>query len=245
MEKVEGKNYTLILGDCLEIMPHLESSSVNLVLSDLPYETSYCKWDSIIPLEKLWLEYKRLIIGTSALVFTAIQPFTTKLINSNPSWFRYEWIWNKENASNFANCKKQPLKQHENILVFSSGQSPYYPIKVEGKKNHKQGKSVLNYSESRLISGRVKDDLSGMKYPKTILNFPKHSSGCKFHPTEKPVSLMEYLVKTYSNEGETILDNACGSGSVGLATVATGRKFIGIEKEKKYFDIAVNRLQKL
>jgi site-specific DNA-methyltransferase (adenine-specific) len=176
------------------------------------------------------------------LVFTACQPFTTILIQSNFEWFKYEWIWNKENASNFANAKKQPLKQHENIVVFSNGQTHYYPIKIQGKPNHKQGESKNNLSETRLISNRVEDDLSGMKYPKTILNFPKHSSQCKYHPTEKPLNLMEYLVQTYTLEGQVVLDNTMGSGTTVLAAIKSNRQFIGIEKEQKYFDIACKRI---
>lgn len=236
-------NCTLYCGDCLEVLPTLSNYSINCVLTDLPYGTSYCSWDSVLPMDKLWVEYKRLIIGTGAFVFTSIQPFTTMLIQSNMSWFKYEWVWNKENASNFANSKKQPLKQHENIVVFSSGQSPYYPIKTPGKQNHKQGKSTVNASETRLINGRVDDDLSGMKYPKSILNFPKHSSQCGLHPTQKPIDLMSYLVMTYTLEDEVVLDNAMGSGTTGVSCLRTRRKFIGIDNNQEYFDIACKRLE--
>lgn len=176
------------------------------------------------------------------MIFTASQPFTTTLIQSNLSWFKYEWIWDKQNPANFANAKKQPLKQHENVLVFSKGQSPYYPIKTPGKPNHKQGVSKKNVSETRLISDRVDDDLSGMKYPKSILYFPKHSSQCGLHPTQKPLDLFIYLLKTYTLPGEVVLDNVMGSGTTGLAALQEGRKFIGIEKDPKYFDIARKRL---
>lgn len=233
---------SIILGDCLDILPFIPDNSVHCVLVDLPYSTSYAPWDSIIPLDKLWEQYKRIIIGNGACVFTASQPFTTTLIQSNFPWFRYEWIWDKQNPANFANAKKQPLKQHENIIVFSRGQSPYYPIKTPGKPNHKQGVSKKNISETRLISERVDDDLSGMKYPKSILYFPKHSSQCKFHPTEKSLYLMKYLLKTYTQPGEVVLDNTCGSGTTLLAALQDGRKFIGIEKEQKYFEIACKRL---
>jgi len=235
-------NCTLYCGDCLEVMPTLPDASIHSVIVDLPFGTTYCSWDSIIPLDQLWVQYKRLIIGNGALVFNASQPFTTNLIQSNIDWFKYEWIWDKENPANFANAKKQPLKQHENIVVFSKGQSPYYPVKIPGKPNHKQGSSKTNISETRLISERTVDDLSGMKYPKSILHFPKHSSQCKYHPTEKPVSLLEYLICTYTQEGEVVLDNTAGSGSTLVACVNTGRKFIGIEKDPKYFDIARKRL---
>ncbi|MCK9458422.1 MAG: site-specific DNA-methyltransferase [Proteobacteria bacterium] len=238
--KVEPNS--LILGDCLEVMRLIPDNSVHAVICDLPYGTTYCKWDSVIPLDKLWEQYKRIIIGNGAFVFTASQPFTTILIQSNMDWFKYEWIWNKENPTNFANAKHQPLKQHENIVVFSKGKSPYYPIKIPGKPNHKQGASKKNVSETRLISERVEDDLSGMKYPKSILYCPKHSSQCKYHPTEKPVALMEYLIYTYTKDFEVVLDNTAGSGSTLVACADTGRQFIGIEKEEKYFNIACERL---
>ena len=233
---------TLYCGNCLEVMPTLCSQSINCVLADLPYGTTYASWDSVIPLDKLWEQYKRLIIGSGALVFTSNQPFTTALIQSNIEWFKYEWVWDKKNASNFANAKKQPLKQHENVVVFSGGCPPYYPIKMKGKPNHKQGRSTVNVSETRLISGRSVDDLSGMKFPKSILRFPKHSSQCGLHPTQKPTELMAYLVQTYTVPGELVLDNAMGSGSTGVSAVQTGRKFIGIEKEPKYFEVACQRL---
>ena len=236
-------NANLYCGDCLEVMPTLYGESIHCVAADLPYGTTYARWDSVIPLEPLWTQYKRLIIGNGAFVFTASQPFTTILIQSNMDWFKYEWIWDKENPTNFANAKKQPLKQHENVVVFSKGQSPYFPIKTPGKPNHKQGSSKTNISETRLISERTVDDLSGMKYPKSILHFPKHSSQCGLHPTQKPLPLFEFLIKTYTREGEIILDNCMGSGTTLLAALKTGRKCIGIEKEQKYFDIACKRLK--
>lgn len=234
----------LILGDCLDILPSIDSGSIDCIICDLPYGTTYANWDSIIDLGRLWEQYKRVIRGNGAIVLTSNQPFTTKLIQSNFEWFRYEWIWNKENASNFANAKKQPLKQHENVLIFSKSQPPYYPVKYMGKKNHRQGKSTSNTSETRLISKRVEDDLSGMKYPKSILNFPKHSSQCGFHPTQKPIELIEYLINTYTKEGEVVLDNAMGSGTTGAACARLNRKFIGIERDEKYYKIALDRIMR-
>jgi DNA modification methylase len=235
-------NHTLHFGDCLDILPKLPDASVHCVIADLPFGTTYAKWDSVIPLHKLWEQYKRIIIGNGALIFHASQPFTTILIQSNINWFKYEWIWNKENPTNFANAKHQPLKQHENIVVFSKGKAPYYPIKMAGKPNHKQGTSSQKNSDLMMISKRVADDLSGMKYPKSILHFPKHSSQCKHHPTEKPLALLEYLVRTYTLPGETILDNTMGSGTCGVAAIKNARNFIGIEKDEKYFNIACDRL---
>lgn len=233
----------LIHGDCLEKMEDIPDKSCDMIFADLPYGTTYAKWDSIIPMNLLWMEYGRVIKDTGAICLTASQPFTAMLVASKPEWFRCEWIWNKENPTNFANANRQPLKQHEQVLVFGKQGTVYYPQKVAGKPNHIQGKSTVNVSETRLISGRVEDDLSGMKFPKTIITIPKHSSQCGNHPTEKPVALMEYFIKTYSIEGETVLDNCMGSGSTGVACINTNRNFIGIEKDDKYFEIAKKRIE--
>lgn len=201
----------LIYGDCLIEMDNVTDKSVDMVFADLPYGTTYAKWDSIIPMDKLWIHYERIVKDNGAIIFTA-------------------------------NANRQPLKQHESVLVFSKKSTLYYPQKTKGKKNHIQGNSTVNASDTRLINIRVDDDLSGLKFPKSILNFPKHSSQCGNHPTEKPVSLIEYLIKTYSLEGEVVMDNTMGSGSTGVACVHTGRHFIGIESNDKYFDIAKNRI---
>jgi DNA modification methylase len=233
----------LMLGDCLERMKEIPDGSVDMVLCDLPYGTTYAKWDKVIDMQSLWKEYERVIKPSGAICLHAVQPFTSFLICSKPEWYRTEWVWDKENATNFANANKHPLKQHENILVFGVKPTVYYPQKVVGKANHKQGNSTVNASETRLINARVDDDLSGMKFPKSILNFPKHSSQCGLHPTQKPVELADYLIKTYSLEGQTVLDNTMGSGSTGVACVNTSRKFIGIEMDEKYFNIAEKRIE--
>jgi DNA modification methylase len=234
----------LILGDCLEKMAEIPDRSVDMVFADLPYGTTYATWDSIIPMAELWGQYARIVKDNGAMAFTASQPFTSMLVSSKPEWFRCEWIWNKENPTNFANANRQPLKQHESVLIFGKQGTRYYPIKTLGKQNHIQGKSTQNISETRLISGRVGDDLSGMKFPKTIITIPKHSSQCKYHPTEKPVALMEYFIRVYTLRGEIVLDNTMGSGSTGVACVNTARDFIGIEKDEKYFQIAEQRIAK-
>ncbi len=233
----------LIHGDCLEKMKDIPDGSIDMILCDLPYGTTYAKWDSIIPMNLLWDKYGRVIKDNGAICLTASQPFTSLLIASNLEWFRCEWIWNKENPTNFANANRQPLKQHEQVLVFGKKGTVYYPQKVQGKANHIQGASTKNKSETRLISDRVGDDLSGMKFPKTIITIPKHSSQCGNHPTEKPIALMEYFIKTYSLEGETVLDNTMGSGSTGIACLNTNRNFIGIEKDETYFNIAKKRIE--
>lgn len=232
----------LMLGDCLERMKEIPDGSVDMILCDLPYGTTYAKWDKTLPMDALWKEYARVTKLGSAIVLHAAQPFTSFLICSKPEWYRTEWVWDKENATNFANANKHPLKQHEGIIVFGVTPTVYYPQKVKGQPNHKQGSSTVNESETRLIKQRVDDDLSGMKFPKSILRFPKHSSQCGLHPTQKPVDLAEYLVRTYSCEGQTVLDNCMGSGTTGVACVNTNRNFIGIEKDENYFNIASARI---
>lgn len=231
------------LGDCLELMKNIPDKSVDMILCDLPFGTTYQKWDSIIDFSKMWDNYKRIVKNNAAIVLFASQPFTTLLCASNLSDFKYVWIWDKTNPTNFPNAKRQPLKQHEEICVFYKEQCKYFPQMVPGKINHKQGNSKVNFSETRLIKDRVDDKLDGLKYPKSILNFPKHSSQCKYHPNEKPVALLEYLIKTYTNEGDLVLDNCAGSGSTLVAAKNLNIQFIGIEKEKEYYDICLERLK--
>lgn len=234
---------TLRLGCCLEIMALMPTASVDLIAADLPYGTTYANWDIHIPIKPLWDQYKRLLKERGAIVLTASQPFTSMLVASNPEWFRCEWIWNKVYGANFANANKQPLKVHESVLVFGQGQTTYNPIKIEGAKNHKQGRKMAPADrDTMLIKERGADDLSGLKFPGSIQEFPKHSSQCGQHPTQKPVALMDYFIRTYSNPGETVLDNSMGSGSTGIAAVLAGRRFIGIEKDEKHFATAQRRL---
>lgn len=233
----------LFHGDCIDVMKTFPDASIDLIFADLPYGTTYAGWDSVIPSAALWEAYGRLIKPKGAILLTASQPFTSALVMGKPEWFRCEWIWDKVNGANFANANRQPLKTHESVLVFGPTGTNYYPIKVPGKPNHVQGKNAkANVSETRLINERVADDKSGLKFPKSIQTFAKHSSQCGLHPTQKPVDMLEYFIKSYSLEGDTVLDNTMGSGSTGAACLATGREFIGIEKEKKYFDIASERL---
>ena len=231
---------TLLLGDCLDILPTLEDNSVDMVLVDLPYGTTACKWDSIIPLDKLWEQYNRICKEDAAMVFTAAQPFTTILAASNLENFRYEWIWEKPQGTNPMNAKVMPLKSHENILVFYRKKPIYNP-----QMWYSTPYSGFSSEESKIgeVYGSAKskhrDNPEGSRYPKTVLRF-KQQKG--FHPTQKPVDLMEYLIKTYTNEGQTVLDNTMGSGTTGVACMNTGRNFIGIEMEEKYFKISENRI---
>lgn len=235
----------LIHGDCLEKMKDIPDKSCDMIFADLPYGTTYAKWDSIIPMNLLWAEYGRVIKDNGAICLTAVQPFTSMLVASKLDWFRCEWIWNKENVNNFGNANRQPLKQHEQVLVFGKQGTVYYPQKVQGKPNHAQGNKLKERKAetNNIDPSKAVEDFSGMKFPKTIITIPKHSSQCGNHPTEKPVALMEYFIKTYSLEGETVLDNTMGSGSTGIACINTNRNFIGIEKDEKYYEIAKKRIE--
>ena len=226
--------------DCIDILPTLADKSVDMILCDLPYGTTACKWDVIIPFESLWKQYKRIIKDNGAIVLTASQPFTSALVMSNPSMFKYEWIYQKRCASNFAQAKYAPMKEHENVLVFANGIVRYYPQKEErrgsgtervlhnftDKSSNKKGEFVGNFK-------RLKDfemNPSELRYPSSIQEFNNRAVGDRgFHPTQKPVALFEYLIKTYTNENELVLDNCSGSGTTAVACINTKRRYILIE----------------
>lgn len=230
----------LLQGDCLELLSTIPDSSVDLLLVDLPYGTTACKWDEVIPLDLLWEQYNRICKESAAMIFTAVQPFTTTLASSNIRNFKYEWIWEKPQGTNPMNAKHMPLKSHENVLIFYRKKPTYNP---QMWKSTPYSGFQSDTSKIGEVYGNAKskhrDNPEGTRYPKTILKF-KQEKG--FHPTQKPVALMEYLIKTYSNENETVLDNTMGSGTTGVACVNTNRKFIGIELEEKYFDVAKERI---
>ena len=232
----------LLHGNCLDLLPTLPDDSVDLLLVDLPYGTTACKWDEIIPLDLLWKQYNRICKKTAAMVFTAAQPFTSILATSNIENFRYEWIWEKPQGTNPMNSKIMPLKSHENILIFYRKKPTYNPQmwKSTPYKGFKSDTSKIGEVYGSANS-KHRDNPEGTRYPKTVLRF-KQEKG--HHPTQKPVALMEYLIKTYSNENETILDNTMGSGTTGVACANTNRKFVGIEFDEKYFNIAKNRINK-
>jgi site-specific DNA-methyltransferase (adenine-specific) len=212
-----------------------------MILCDLPYGTTACKWDNIIPFEPLWEQYKRIIKPNGAIVLTASQPFTSALVMSNPDMFKYEWIWEKEQGVNFQLCKYQPLKIHESILVFSKGTHNYFPqglVEINKKKSNKFKGGNLGHQDSEKLRSEYYQKFSN--YPKSILKYNRERG---LHPTQKPVALLEYLIKTYSNENDVVLDNTCGSGSTGVAAVNTNRRFIGIEKDDNYFNIACDRIE--
>ena len=222
----------VIEGDCLVQMGKILDASIDMILTDLPYGTTYAPWDSVIPLEKLWSSWLRITRPRAAIVLTASQPFTSQLVMSNPRLFRCEWIWDKANAANFPNANRQPLKIHESVLVFATGQTTYNPQKTLGAPNHTQGLLSNTFkSETRIMNKRVQPDIDGMKFPKSIQTFPKHSSQSKLHSTQKPVELFEYLIRTYSNEGETVLDCCAGSGTTGAAANRSGRHAILIDDD--------------
>lgn len=230
----------LMLGDCLEHMKEIESGSVDMVLTDPPYGTTACKWDSVIPLEPMWEQLKRIVKPNGAIVMTASQPFTTKLISSNYKMFKYEWIWEKPKATGHLNSKKRPMLSHENIVVFYGKQSNYNPQKVQGDPYAAVKRKSFSKGVYSKEGGHREGNLNGMRYPRSVNVFstPHHP----LHPTQKPVELMEYLIKTYTNEGETVLDFTMGSGTTGVAAKNLNRDFIGIEMDAGYFQIAKNRI---
>ena len=232
-------NATLYLGDCLEVMAQLPDASVDMILCDLPYGTTACKWDTVIPFEPLWAQYRRVAKRNAAIVLTASQPFTTALIASNMREFRYCWVWDKTKGGNFALARKQPMKSHEDVCVFYGAQPTYNPeMETRGAVRKKGGgKASDNFGIVPTVS------FNNTYYPKTIIQFSTGSRVDHRHPTQKPVALMEYLIRTYTREGETVLDNCMGSGTTGVAAMNLQRKFIGIERERKYVDIACERIE--
>lgn len=230
----------LLQGDCLELMKNIPDGSVDMILCDLPYGITKCKWDSVIPFDVLWEQYNRVIKDNGAIVLFAQGVFTHKLAMSNIAHYKYEWIWRKSLATGFLNSKRMPLRAHENILVFYKKPPTYNPQFTQGKPyKTKNGALSPVYDENFASVETVSD---GRRYPIDVLDF-KIEKG--LHPTQKPVALLEYLIKTYTNEGETVMDNCMGSGSCCISAINTNRSFIGIELDKNYFDIAEKRIRNL
>lgn len=252
MNDIKTNNVWLMKGDCLERMKEIESGSVDLILTDPPYGTTACKWDSVIDLEKMWIELKRIVKPNGAIVMTASQPFTSLLGASNLKMLRYSWVWEKAKPTNFMNAKKMPLKGFEDILVFYSQLPTYLPqgttsvtkvvkntgTKTLGRKGLKENGDIPFHGKTGICE--VDYSQTTTNYPRGIVKFAQDSDG--LHPTQKPVALMEYLIKTYTNEGETVLDFTFGSGTTGVAAINTNRKFIGIEMDANYFDIGSKRI---
>ena len=246
--------YQLFNGDCLEIMPTLPAQSVDAIITDLPYGTTACAWDSVIPFEEMWKCVKHVLKSNGAFVTTASQPFTSLIVASYLKWFRYEWIWQKGNAPNFLLAKKQPLKSHENIVVFSK-ESPrynYQPRKLTESGIARNGRN--NFTDIKNVGSVYADcflkrlEYTGKThgYPLSIIQFNQESNN-QFkrpvaHPTQKPVALYVYLVRTYTNPGDVVLDMCFGSNTTGVACIETGRNYIGIEKDRKYFELGQRRI---
>lgn len=242
----QREKLSLFNGDCLKVMQDIPQKSIDLILCDLPYQVTNCKWDKLIPFNLLWQQYDRVIKDNGAVVLFAVQPFTTKLIHSNLKDFRYCWYWKKNNVTGFSYARYQPMRCVEDICVFYKKMPTYNPQglkKVDKpieRTRKKKDDSVYRLTLNDTVVQRFTN------YPKHLLDFKNEAASNKnrLHPTQKPVALLEYLIKTYTNEGETVLDNCMGSGSTGEACLNTNRRFIGIEKEIKYFNIAKNRLER-
>ena len=240
IEGFEIEPNTLINDDCLNAMKFIPDNSISMILTDPPYGTTACKWDSIIPLEPMWEQLKRIIKPNGAIVMTASQPFTTTLIASNMNDFRYCLVWDKKGTTGFQTAKIMPLRRHEDIVVFYSKKPTYNPeMEVRGEKRKKGGSKVDNGCYGEL---RSTESYNNEYYPTSIVEISNAAKIGKVHPTQKPVALMEYMIKTYTNESETVLDFTMGSGTCGVAAKNTNRKFIGIELDPSYYDIAAKRI---
>ena len=230
-------------GDCLELMKEIPNKSVNLILCDLPYGTTACKWDTIIPFEPLWEQYKRVIKDNGAIVLFGSEPFSSLLRVSNLDNFKYDWIWDKKKSGNIFLAKQQPMKVHEIISVFNGSKKTYNPQMVKRDKIKKS----KNYGTGESMGGNKEKEnkvyIYTHKNPKSILEISNANQNGKTHPTQKPVALFEYLIKTYTNEGNLVLDNCAGSGTTAIASINTGRNWICIESDKGYFEIAKKRIQ--
>ena len=241
-------------GDCLELMKNIPNKSVDMILCDLPYGTTACKWDNVIPFEPMWEQYKQIIKDKGAIILFGQEPFSSQVRNSNLDWYRYDWVWQKQRPSNFQLMNYQCGRVHENIMVFSQAQAcyvkngntmNYYPQMTPRENIRKANVKIYGNTTNNILHGYKNGEKDNYKeysekHPISIIQFNTESK--KLHPTQKPVALLEYLIKTYTNEGETILDNCMGSGSTGVACVNTKRNFIGIELDKGYFNIAKKRI---
>jgi DNA modification methylase len=240
--------------DCLKVLPTIPDKSIDLILTDPPYGTTACKWDSVIPFDLMWKEIKRIIKDNKAVVLFSSQPFTSALVMSNPNMFKYEWVWEKDNGTNFASVKYQPFRVAENILVFGNFPITYTPKETKcfnpqmevGKPytcksgNQTNDSAIIRKGSRENMSGYITENL-GERYPRNIIKFNRDKN--KVHPTQKPVALLEYLIKTYTNENDTVLDFTMGSGSTGVACKNLNRNFIGIELDQNYFNIAKQRIE--
>ena len=232
-------------GDCLELMNDIPDKSVDCIITDLPYGTTQCKWDTIIPFKPLWKQYNRIIKDNGAIVLFGTEPFSSHLRLSNLKNYKYDWIWDKVKGTGFLNAKRQPMRNHELISVFYKKQCTYNPQKTYG---HKMKKSYRSKDLQTDVYGEMKNDYtyeSTERYPRSIQVFSTDTQNSSLHPTQKPVALIEYLIKTYTNEGELVFDSCMGSGTTGVACINTNRRFIGIELNNNYFKIAKERIENI
>lgn len=238
------KDIELWHGDCLELMQDIPDKSIDCIICDLPYGTTQCSWDSVIPVEPLWVQYNRIIKDNGAVVLFGSEPFSSTLRMSNIKAYKYDWIWEKSKATGFLNAKKQPLRAYENICVFYKKQPIYNPQMAQGKAYNKgiRKKQTLDDVYGSFAQTKV-ENKDGLRYPRNVLYYKTAEiEGQTYHKTQKPVALLEYLIKTYTNKDDTILDNCMGSGTTGVACVNTNRNFIGIELDSTYFEVAKNRI---
>ncbi|AUR82468.1 DNA methylase [Vibrio phage 1.024.O._10N.261.45.F8] len=229
-------------GDCLEVMKGIPSSTIDMVLADPPYGTTQCKWDSVIDLELMWQELKRIIKPRGVIILTAAQPFTSVLTCSNLKMFKYDLVWEKPNATGFLNAKKMPLRAHESALVFYNKLPTYNPQMTHGHERKKTKRKTVN-SECYGKAFNLSEYDSTSRYPRSVQKFSSDKQKGSFHPTQKPVEFMEWLIKSYTNEGDVVLDFCMGSGTTGVAAIRNGREFAGIERDAVYFDIAKQRIE--
>jgi len=240
---IKNESFRLYNADCFDIFPQITNKSIDLIIADLPYGITACKWDCVLPLDKLWCEYTRVIKNDGCIILTATQPFAWRLCASNPEWFKYDIIWEKSNGTNPLLVKKQPFRVHENILIFYKKQPTYNPQMTYGSSTYGGfsdstktiGEAYSGTKKENSLISKHKQNIDGSRYPRSVLKIRQDRSG---HPTKKPVELMSWLVKTYSNVGELVMDNTMGEGTTGVACMLADRKFIGIELDKGYFEIA-------
>ena len=233
----------VLQGDCIEVMKELPDNSIDMILCDLPYGTTQCKWDTIIPFESLWKEYRRVAKDNAAIVLTAAQPFTSVLVSSNLKEFKYTWVWEKSKATGYLNAKKMPMRAHEDVCVFYKKPPIYNPQMWKSTPYNKGSAHRPTEVYGKQKEVLVKND-TGLRYPRTVQYFKTaESEGKVYHPTQKPVSLFEYLIKTYSAEGDVILDSCLGAGTTALAAMSCNRNFVGIELDQEYVDISNQRIE--
>ena len=240
MSKIE-----LFQGDCLEIMKNIPDKSVDMVFCDLPYGTTACKWDTVIPFDELWEQYKRIIKEDGVIALFGAEPFSSNLRMSNLKMYKYDWVWVKSRNSNPSLAKSQPLRHYENIIIFGNKKVRYYPQMIDGEEYKTRKGAGGRFAGNKVNKSEQKVEKRTQRYPKNVIEFKSCYPNETVHPTQKPVELLEYLIKTYTQEEEIILDNCMGSGSTGVAALNTNRKFIGIELDNNYFDIAKKRIESI